>query len=233
MHYKRIMAAAVVIASMTLTGHASKKDGGFVVYPGASTNAGAVVFSHRSHGADGSGYQCKDCHSGTPGPSLNITMNRIRASEACGACHDGRTRGPRGRQSASPVQDCSSCHTPVTDSIIKLNRMDAVQFSHVRHLNIKTNNNYSSLTGFSCIDCHPVPFERGVNGPPRMELPHEQGGCAQCHNGRKRKDGMPTAFAATSRCLTCHKPPEPSSPTQPVSDSGSLSTSSSKERNAR
>jgi c(7)-type cytochrome triheme protein len=103
---------------------------------------------------------------------------------------------------------------PDTDVIIKLNRMDAVPFSHFRHLAVETKNKYSRLTGFSCVDCHPVPFELGVKGPPRMELPHERGGCAQCHNGQKSKDGMPTAFAATTRCLTCHKPPEQSSPTQ-------------------
>jgi c(7)-type cytochrome triheme protein len=203
---KGIIAAALVILSVSLTGHASKKDGGFVVYPGNSANAGTVVFSHRSHSADGAGYQCKSCHSAASGQGLDITMDRIRAGEACGACHDGRTKGPRGRQAASSVQDCSSCHMPAADSITKLNRMDAVTFSHIRHLGVETGNRYSRPTGFSCIDCHPVPFERGVKGPPRMELPHERGGCAQCHNGRKRKDGMPAAFAATTQCLLCHKP---------------------------
>ncbi len=212
--HNKLIAQMVCIASISVTAHAARKDGGVVVYPGTSVSMGAVVFSHRSHGSDGAGYQCKSCHSGESGQTLTVTMDRIRTGEACGTCHDGRTRGPRGHQSASPVRDCSSCHIPTTDSIIKLNRMDAVPFSHVRHLRVEAGSRYSRNTGFSCIDCHPVPFEHGVKGPPLMELPHERGGCAQCHNGRKRKDGMPTAFAATTKCLTCHKSSEPASPTQ-------------------
>jgi c(7)-type cytochrome triheme protein len=214
LHYKKMIARALLIASISLTAHAAKKDGGFVEYPNMSANTGSVVFSHRSHGSAGAGYQCKSCHSTTSGETLNVTMDRFRAAQACSACHDGRTKGPRGRQAASAVSDCSSCHMPGEDVIIKLNRMDAVPFSHTRHLGVGTPNSDSRLTGLSCIDCHPIPFELGVKGPPRMELPHERGGCAQCHNGRKRKDGMPTAFAATARCVTCHKPPDPSSPAQ-------------------
>ena len=203
-HHKKLIAMALFVASISLAAYAAKRDGGFVVYPGTSANTGPVVFSHRSHGNDGAGYQCKSCHSGPSGETLNVTMDRIRAAEACGACHDGRTKGPRGRRAALPVQDCSSCHMPAADLIIKLNRMDAVPFSHIRHLGAEAANRHSRLTGFSCMNCHPVPFEPGVNGP-RMALPHEQGGCARCHNGRKRKDGIPAAFAATTRCLTCHR----------------------------
>jgi c(7)-type cytochrome triheme protein len=187
-----------------------------MVYPSTEASPGAVVFSHQSHGAKGAGYQCKRCHTAAPDRAPTITMDRIRAGEACGVCHDGRTKGPRGRQAASPVRDCSSCHMPATDTVIKLNRMDAVAFSHTKHLGVDAKNKHSRLSGFSCIECHPAPFERAAKGSPGMDLPHARGGCAQCHNGRKRQDGMPAAFAATTRCLTCHRPLTPSSPAQPA-----------------
>jgi len=80
---------------------------------------------------------------------------------------------------------------PASGIVITLNRMDPVSFSHVRHTRIKP-------AEFSCMDCHPAPFERVSKGPIGMEVPHETGGCAHCHNGK-------TAFAANTRCLTCHQ----------------------------
>jgi c(7)-type cytochrome triheme protein len=108
---------------------------------------------------------------------------------------------------AAAVQDCSACPMPAADIVIKLNRMDPVTFSHSRHLKVDRVNKNVNVAGFSCGDCHPAPFERTTLGPVGMAVPHESGGCAQCHNGKKRADGMPVAFAANSRCLTCHKPP--------------------------
>jgi c(7)-type cytochrome triheme protein len=96
---------------------------------------------------------------------------------------------------------------PAADIVITLNRMDPVVFSHIRHVGADPKQKISKPAGFSCSHCHPVPFERVSTGSVAMEVPHESGGCAQCHNGRKRRDGMPTAFAANTRCLTCHKPP--------------------------
>jgi hypothetical protein len=55
----------------------------------------------------------------------------------------------------------------------------------------------------TCQDCHPNPFVRISTGPIGMEVPHEEGGCVKCHNGRK-VNGK-TVFAANTRCLTCHK----------------------------
>ncbi len=104
-------------------------------------------------------------------------------------------------------KDEGSVAYPAADIIITLNRRDPVAFSHARHLAADSTKKVSERNGFACSNCHPVPFERVSKGPIGMEVPHETGGCAECHNGRKRTDGMPTAFAATTRCLTCHKPP--------------------------
>jgi c(7)-type cytochrome triheme protein len=95
---------------------------------------------------------------------------------------------------------------PAADIVITLNRMDPVAFSHIRHLAVDPNKKSSRAAEFICRDCHPAAFERTSKGPIGMEIPHKSGGCAQCHNGKKRTDGMPVAFAATVRCLTCHKP---------------------------
>jgi c(7)-type cytochrome triheme protein len=111
--------------------------------------------------------------------------------------------GPCPLSAAAGVQD----DMPAADIVIQLNRMDPVVFSHSRHLKVDAKKKMSSAAGFSCSDCHPEPFERASNSPVGMEVPHESGGCAQCHNGKMRKDGLPAAFAATTRCLTCHKPP--------------------------
>ncbi len=105
--------------------------------------------------------------------------------------------------------DPAAQQMPAADVVIKLNRMDPVAFSHVRHLAVKPEKSAARSAGFSCDDCHPVPFDRVSGGPVGMEVPHETGGCARCHNGQKRSDGMPTAFAANTRCLTCHKPETP------------------------
>lgn len=201
-----VFAWVIVFAGlMHWNGHAAEKDGGFIIYPSTTEAPGPVVFSHRSHGIPGAGYACDECHTSASFKTLSVTMDAICQGEVCGACHDGRTKGPRSGLSAASIQDCSSCHMPAADIVIKLNRMDPVAFSHIRHLAVDTTKKVSKPAGFSCNDCHPAPIELGVTDPIGMGVPHESGGCAQCHNGKKRSDGMPTAFAANTRCLTCHK----------------------------
>ena len=187
-------------------GPAGEKDGGFVFYPGGSGTSGPVLFSHGAHGPSGAGYACQKCHASASGKDLDITMDGIRQGRGCGACHDGKTAAPRTRKAAAPVQDCASCHMPAADIVIPMNRMDPVAFSHLRHLGADPAVKVTKNAGFACGACHPVPFERASEGPVGMEVPHESGGCAHCHNGQERAGGMPAAFPATKRCLTCHKP---------------------------
>ena len=196
---------SAILALAPVQCRAAEKDGGFVVYPSASGSPGPVVFSHKVHGIQKAGYACDQCHASAG--ILDVTMERIRQGMACGSCHNGQTKGPHGQSAAAAVQDCSACHMPAADIVISLNRMDPVAFSHSRHLKADANKKISSAVGFTCSDCHPALFERVSKGPRVMEVPHESGGCAECHNGRKRTDGLPAAFAATTRCLTCHKPP--------------------------
>ena len=184
----------------------AEKAGGFITYPIVYEALGPVVFSHRYHDVQGAGYACDKCHTSESFKTMSVTMDAIRQGEICGACHNGRTKGPHSGLLASSIHDCSSCHIPATDIVIKLRRMDPVIFSHILHLAVDTTKKVSKPAGFSCSDCHPAPIELGVTDPIGMEVPHESGGCAQCHNGKNRNDGMPTAFAANTRCLTCHKP---------------------------
>ncbi len=186
-------------------GYAAEADGGFVAYPRVSSATGPVLFSHRAHGLRGAGYVCDKCHAPS-NKGLVITMDDIRNGQACGSCHVERTKGPRSQTAAASIQDCSACHMPAADIIITLNRMDPVAFSHIRHLAVDPNKKSLKSAGFSCSDCHPVLFERISKSPVGMEVPHESGGCTQCHNGKKRADGIPSVFAANTRCLTCHKP---------------------------
>jgi c(7)-type cytochrome triheme protein len=201
-----LSAILAFIILIPLNSDASEKDGGFIVYPGVSGSQGPVIFSHRLHGARGAGYACGQCHSGASTTALAFTMEEIRKGRVCGSCHDGKTKALRSRRIAAAVQDCSACHMPSSDIVITLNRMDPVAFSHVGHLGADQKEKISRTNGFSCRDCHPEPFERASNGTIEMKVPHENGGCARCHNGQKRKDGMPDAFPANTRCLTCHQP---------------------------
>jgi c(7)-type cytochrome triheme protein len=180
-------------------------DGGFVQY-GGSAGSGPVVFSHQSHGLRGAGFPCSRCHTGSDAKTITVTMDGIRQGQACGSCHDGTTRGVRGTATAFSTKDCTQCHMPTSDIVIKLNRMDPVIFSHIRHLGVNAEHKSSRPLGYSCRDCHPTPFERSASSPIGMEVPHETGGCAFCHNGKNRSGAKKPVFAATTRCLTCHKP---------------------------
>jgi c(7)-type cytochrome triheme protein len=187
---------------------AAEKDGGFIVYPGASGAPGPVVFSHKSHGSRGAEFACQKCHPASLGKTAEAAIDGVHQGQICASCHDGKTKGSGGMVAAA-IQECAACHMPSADIIFKLNRMDPVPFSHVRHLRVDAGKKVSKPAGFSCKDCHPAPFERVSTGPIGMEVPHETGGCTQCHSGKKRSDGTPSAFAANTRCLTCHKSPEP------------------------
>jgi c(7)-type cytochrome triheme protein len=204
---------------------APKKDVGLVSYPSTPGSPGPVVFSHLTHGTRGAGYTCAKCHPDGTAKAPLVTMAGIRQGQTCGACHNGKTKGPRTHGLAPAVQECGACHMPTADIVIKLKRMDPVTFSHLRHLGIDPTRKATKPVGFSCQDCHPVPFERAkgprtsdpsnVNGgcailserPLGMDVPHDEGACAVCHNGQKRSDGLPTAFAANTHCLTCHRSP--------------------------
>jgi c(7)-type cytochrome triheme protein len=177
---------------------AAEKDGGIVTYP-AGKQIGPAQFSHFVH--EQAGYSCGKCHEAGSYKMQHSAMNEIRQGKGCGNCHIAAANAPKAR--AAAIEECGACHIPASDIIIKLNRMDPVKFSHIKHLSIDPEKKSSQQTGFSCLDCHPNPFARISKGPIGMEVPHEEGGCAKCHNGR-RLAGK-SVFAANTRCLACHR----------------------------
>ena len=74
---------------------------------------GTVTFSHEKHGAAGN--KCTACHvkvfkmkKGTSGP---ISMEKMKAGEQCGACHNGKTavEGKTVFVAGEPA-NCEKCH---------------------------------------------------------------------------------------------------------------------------
>jgi c(7)-type cytochrome triheme protein len=195
-----------LIAWIQWNGYAIEKDGEVVLYPSVSGAPGPVVFSHRSHSVRVSGCTYKGCHGASYAEAPMVTMDAIRSDRACGACHCVLTSESHGQTAAASAQDCAFCHMPSEDIVITLNRMDPVAFSHIRHLDANNTTKRTKSVGYTCSDCHPALFERSAKAHFIMELPHISGGCAQCHNGKSRSNGLPSAFPANTHCLTCHKP---------------------------
>lgn len=180
---------ALLISSAVGSSALARKDGGVVSYPGRT--AGGAVFSHAAHKK--AAEDCETCHqSGSPG-RFKVAMDEIRNGGACGKCH----------KAASSSEECTRCHMPMKDIIYRLNRMDPVAFSHIRHLSMDPTKRSSIRSGFSCRDCHPTPFARNSGGQLGMPPPHETAACAQCHDGGEHNGR--TIFAANTRCLTCHR----------------------------
>jgi c(7)-type cytochrome triheme protein len=76
-------------------------------------SAGTVIFSHEKHMAAGN--KCTSCHvkvfkmkKGATGP---LTMEKIKAGEQCGACHNGKTavEGKTVFLAVDPA-NCEKCH---------------------------------------------------------------------------------------------------------------------------
>jgi c(7)-type cytochrome triheme protein len=196
--------SGLLVSGMVASGAAAKQNPGSLFYSCGKNAPGPVVFSHRAHGSEGAGYECRVCHNVWLRAST-VSMEVLKRGEACGNCHNGSTQGPLSRRRASSIQDCSTCHMPSTDIRIRLNRMDAAVFSHTSHF--QSGSNKGNTADFSCSDCHPAIFERSVGKSALgMDVPHRSGACAECHNGRKKKKGKSVVFAATTKCLTCHRP---------------------------
>ncbi|HSW40686.1 MAG TPA: cytochrome c3 family protein [Acidobacteriota bacterium] len=183
-------------------GKANERAAGFVVYPGAGS-PGPVVFSHVSHGDEGAGYSCDRCH-GAAATAADVAGEDTFHGGNCGECHDGRSMSPR-LKSAPAIANCKRCHMPKEDTVITMSRMDPVPFSHARHLGVNPSEKTIRPSGFTCNDCHPGLFGQETRERIRMESPHNTGdSCSSCHDGKQRESGIPPAFAATTRCLTCH-----------------------------
>ena len=73
---------------------------------------GTVTFSHEKHGAAGT--KCTSCHvkvfkmkKGTSGP---LSMDKMKAGEQCGACHNGKPQEGKTPFAVAEAANCEKCH---------------------------------------------------------------------------------------------------------------------------
>lgn len=102
----------VVLAAAAV--HAQPKVPDPFPFPQGKDSPGVVTFDHAKHkeaGAD----KCTACHTKVfkmkKGQSGTLTMDKMKAGEFCGACHDGKTEvGGKKAASVADKEKCTSCH---------------------------------------------------------------------------------------------------------------------------
>ena len=93
-------------------GWAQVKPPADMTFEGAKDSPGKVTFSHEKHVAAGN--KCTSCHvkvfkmkKGTSGP---LTMEKMKAGEQCGACHNGMAMEVKTPFAVSDAANCEKCH---------------------------------------------------------------------------------------------------------------------------
>ena len=118
MSYTRLGTFTLTIAfalglMATSPGLAQVKPPADMTFEGGKDSPGKVTFSHEKHVAAGN--KCTSCHvkvfkmkKGATGP---LTMEKIKAGEQCGACHNGKTavEGKTVFLAGDPA-NCEKCH---------------------------------------------------------------------------------------------------------------------------
>lgn len=108
-----IVATLGVVAASSGTASAQVKPPADIKFEGGKDSPGPVTFSHEEHKERVGG--CTACHvkifkmkKGTSGP---ISMEKIKAGEQCGACHNGKTvvEGKTVYLATDPA-NCEKCH---------------------------------------------------------------------------------------------------------------------------
>jgi c(7)-type cytochrome triheme protein len=108
------LAITLVLGSlMASPGWAQVKAPADMTFEKTKDSPGAVTFSHEKHLAAGN--KCTSCHTkifkmkkGSSGP---ITMEKIKAGEQCGACHNGKTEvAGKTVFLATDPSNCEKCH---------------------------------------------------------------------------------------------------------------------------
>lgn len=158
-------------------------------------NAGKVIFSHKQHLAKKNrrgmaAFSCATCHTGGKSKK-RYTMEDMYKGESCGACHNGKQ--------AFDAHDCSKCHQ-VKDVVYQVKETGPTPFSHGKHLaKVK-----------DCSACHDRLYKIGKNRTVSMAEMDKGQSCGACHNNK--------AAFGTDKCSRCHKSPELSYKTQPVTN---------------
>ncbi len=105
-----------------------------------------------------------------------------------------------GKSSNPKIQKAADMGMPTETILLRpLEKKERVVFSHTTHVD------------YSCTKCHPKLFRRKAGGLiSMMALPHSEGGCAVCHDGKTKSPKGHVVFTAEGSCSKCH----PSATTQ-------------------
>jgi len=108
-----VMVVLAIVLVAASSGSAQMKGPADMSFEKGKGSPGTVTFSHEKHVAAGN--KCNSCHvkifkmkKGATGP---LTMEKIKAGEECGACHNGKTavEGKTVFLATDPA-NCEKCH---------------------------------------------------------------------------------------------------------------------------
>jgi c(7)-type cytochrome triheme protein len=117
MSYTRLGTLALTIAfalglMAASPGLAQMKTPADMTFEGGKESPGKVTFSHEKHVAAGN--KCTSCHvkvfkmkKGQTGP---LTMEKMKAGEQCGACHNGKPMEGKTPFAVADTANCEKCH---------------------------------------------------------------------------------------------------------------------------
>jgi len=117
MSYTRLGTLALTIAfalglMAASPGLAQMKTPADMTLEGGKDSPGKVTFSHEKHVAAGN--KCTSCHvkvfkmkKGQTGP---LTMEKMKAGEQCGACHNGKPMEGKTPFAVADTANCEKCH---------------------------------------------------------------------------------------------------------------------------
>ena len=93
-------------------GWAQVKPPADMTFEGGKDSPGKVTFSHEKHAKEG--VKCTSCHvkvfkmkKGQTGP---LTMEKMKAGEQCGACHNGKPMEGKTPFAVADTANCEKCH---------------------------------------------------------------------------------------------------------------------------
>jgi c(7)-type cytochrome triheme protein len=108
-----IVAVVVALVALAASGSAQTKPPADFTFEKGKDSPGPVTFSHENHKKVVD--KCTACHTnlfkfkkGTSGP---LTMEKMKAGQQCGACHDGKKEvGGKVAFTVDDKANCERCH---------------------------------------------------------------------------------------------------------------------------
>jgi c(7)-type cytochrome triheme protein len=106
--------AFTVVVLAAASAHAQPKIPDPFAFPQGKDSPGVVTFDHAKHKAAGVD-KCTACHTKVfkmkKGQTGALTMEKMKAGEQCGACHDGKAQvGTKTVFTVTDKDKCAACH---------------------------------------------------------------------------------------------------------------------------